>query len=391
MSTGEREIVPQEAAVVDRIFRDYERGISPKEIATHLNQERVPGPNGCAWSPSTIHGHARRGTGILNNELYVGRLVWNRQRYVKDPDTGKRLARPNPASEWITTDVPALRIIDDGLWNSAKARQRSSRDLAAAARPPLHTFRRPKYLFSGVTKCAACGGGYVVLWKETLGCFNARSRGTWQAVPGAPCAGTNAEGLACRRLAAVGSNLCTLHQATQEPAPAPKPVDKPTPMTWWMARNIVTFLVQQGAIERPVAETSFAAAKIPEIRSGFVISGAIPGAQVGSEPLAPTTLRLIESSLGHLPEARRVLERDDPEWIAGFDAGTLDDFEYAGGVLISELRRRRAERATPPPAPVPPIQKDDSIDDDGFEIDIDAIDPEALVLLDQNARTYEGE
>src|SRR3954464_1526377 len=39
MSTGEREIVPEEAAVVDRIFRDFEGGISPKEIAKRLNQE----------------------------------------------------------------------------------------------------------------------------------------------------------------------------------------------------------------------------------------------------------------------------------------------------------------------------------------------------------------
>ena len=30
------------------------------------------------------------GTGILNNELYVGRLIWNRQRFVKDPETGHR-------------------------------------------------------------------------------------------------------------------------------------------------------------------------------------------------------------------------------------------------------------------------------------------------------------
>src|SRR5207237_1155032 len=37
---------------------------------------------------------------------------------------------------------------------------------------------RPKYLFSGLTKCAVCGGGYVMAWRETLACFNARSRGT---------------------------------------------------------------------------------------------------------------------------------------------------------------------------------------------------------------------
>ncbi len=48
------------------------------------------------WGPSTIHGNRRRGTGILNNELYIGRLVWNRLRYVKDP--GHRQAHLTPQS-----------------------------------------------------------------------------------------------------------------------------------------------------------------------------------------------------------------------------------------------------------------------------------------------------
>jgi hypothetical protein len=86
--------------VIRRIFRDYATGVSPKALAKRLNAERCPGPGGAPWNPSTIHGNPARGTGILNNELYVGRLVWNRLRDVKDPDTGKRVSRPNPASEW---------------------------------------------------------------------------------------------------------------------------------------------------------------------------------------------------------------------------------------------------------------------------------------------------
>jgi DNA invertase Pin-like site-specific DNA recombinase len=105
VSTGEREIVPDEAVIVRRIFNDYKAGASPKQIAKALNREGIRGPRGALWSPSTIHGNPARGTGILHNELYIGRLVWNRQRFLKDPDTGKRVARPNPPSEWITKDV----------------------------------------------------------------------------------------------------------------------------------------------------------------------------------------------------------------------------------------------------------------------------------------------
>ena len=176
-TTGEREIDPVEAAVVRRIFRQYADHVSPKAIAKALNKERVPGPRSrgreCAWSPSTIHGHAGRGTGVLNNELYIGRRVWNRQRYVKDPDTGKRLARVNPTEQWIVKDVPHLRILDDELWQAAKSRQQITRRRAAEA--PVKA--RPKYLFSGLTRCGSCGGGFILSSRGLLRCFNASARG----------------------------------------------------------------------------------------------------------------------------------------------------------------------------------------------------------------------
>ncbi len=179
MATGEREIVPAEAEVVREIFSGYSTGMSPKAIARQLNAERCPGPGGAPWNPSTVHGNPGRGTGILNNELYIGRLVWNRLRYVRDPDTGKRVSRSNPPSEWVTTAVPELRIVDDELWNQVKARQLEMRRVASNGDPKqFNRARRPKYLFSGLTKCAECGGGYVMYWRDRLACFGARSRGT---------------------------------------------------------------------------------------------------------------------------------------------------------------------------------------------------------------------
>ena len=105
-----------------RIFREYAAARSPREIARRLNAEGVPGPGGRPWGDTTIRGHALRGTGLLHNELYVGRLVWNRQRYIKDPKTGRRVARLNPESAWIIQEVPELRIVDDALWATVQAR-----------------------------------------------------------------------------------------------------------------------------------------------------------------------------------------------------------------------------------------------------------------------------
>ncbi len=117
---GDRKIDPVEAKIVRRIFEDYAAGLSPKKIAEALNEDRIPGPSGRGWGASTLHGNRERGTGILNNELYVGRQIWNRLQYVKDPDTGKRTSRLNPLEDWVVTDVPGLRIIPQDLWDAAK-------------------------------------------------------------------------------------------------------------------------------------------------------------------------------------------------------------------------------------------------------------------------------
>ncbi len=177
---GGRVINPSEAAIVGRIFRDFAAGQSSRAIAWALNREGIPGPFGRAWGPSTIHGNPKRGNGILNNELYIGRLVWNRQRFIKDPETGKRVSRPNPEAEWINQEVPELRIIDDALWQRAKDRQRA---LAFTPKDqqsenPLLDRRRPKHLLAGLAKCGQCGGGYVLISKDLLGCATARNKGT---------------------------------------------------------------------------------------------------------------------------------------------------------------------------------------------------------------------
>ena len=177
---GEREINKAEAAIVNRIFREYASGRSPQVIARQLNREEITGPRSNSWGPSTICGNWRRGTGILNNELYIGRLVWNRQRYMKDPVTGKRVARPNPEAEWVTEDVPALRIIDDGLWQRVKDRQQITRQkiLGEGGRLQSENARRPRYLLSGLLKCGSCGGGFSKISAHHYGCSTARNKGT---------------------------------------------------------------------------------------------------------------------------------------------------------------------------------------------------------------------
>ena len=170
---------PIEAEVVRRIFSEYASGISPKRIATRLNQAQIPGPAGREWGFTTIYGNPKRGNGVLNNELYVGRLVWNRQRFIKDPDTGKRVARLNPREEWIIQDVPQLRIVAQDLWDAVKIRQDMVKHNAGSIEENgIWERRRPRYLLSGLTRCGRCGGGFSMISATHVGCSTARNRGT---------------------------------------------------------------------------------------------------------------------------------------------------------------------------------------------------------------------
>ena len=183
---GERAIEPTEAAAVQRIFQEFAAGKSPRAIAIDLNREGIPGPGGRSWSQGTIRGHACRGNGVINNELYIGRLVWNRQRFLKDPNTGKRVSRPNPAAEWIRTDVPGLRIIDDALWQSAKDRQAelailfepTLKGVRAARAARINQARRQAFLLSGLLTCGCCRGKFGIVVNDRYGCINHFRRGS---------------------------------------------------------------------------------------------------------------------------------------------------------------------------------------------------------------------
>lgn len=176
---GERRINEAEAAIVRRIFAAYAGGSSPRAIAKQLNTAGIPGPGGRPWGDTTIRGQIERGTGILNNALYAGRLEWNRCSYVKNPQTGKRVARPNPRQLWEVVEVPELRIVPDALWEQVKARQKTlaieiGRTEEGQA---LNRAHRRRFLLSGLLKCSVCGGGYTIVAKDRYGCAARRTQG----------------------------------------------------------------------------------------------------------------------------------------------------------------------------------------------------------------------
>ena len=112
--------------------------------------------------------------------------MWNRLRYVKNPETGKRVSRINPPEEWIVREVPELRIVDDDLWRAVKHRQGEIAEQYAtvieatqsARANRLNGAHRPRHLLSGLLECDVCGGPYSMRGQDRYGCSNHVMTGT---------------------------------------------------------------------------------------------------------------------------------------------------------------------------------------------------------------------
>jgi site-specific DNA recombinase len=186
---GERQINEQEARVVRRIFEEFTAGKSPRMIAKLLNAQAIPGPNGRLWCDTMIRGHRLRGCGVLHNEIYIGRLIWNRQSFIKDPTTGRRVPRYNPETEWIILNVPELRIVEQAMWEKARSRLDDIYSSGAVARARSSEFwkrRRPQHLLTGLVFCRDCGSSYAAAGRHYLACSAARRQGTCNSRAGIP-------------------------------------------------------------------------------------------------------------------------------------------------------------------------------------------------------------
>ena len=171
---GRRMVIDEtEAERVRWMFERHAEGWSPVSIAHELNRQGVPSPRGGTWAVSAIFGSAQRGLGILNNQLYVGRVLWNRRQWIKDPETGKRRYVERPESEWMVREAPELRIVSDQLWEATRRRINGAHGDAIAK--AVKGGRPPRTLFGGLLVCSACGGAIVAVDARRYACSFVRT------------------------------------------------------------------------------------------------------------------------------------------------------------------------------------------------------------------------
>jgi DNA invertase Pin-like site-specific DNA recombinase len=172
-------IIPEEARIIQRIFREFIDGKAITKIAKDLNDEKIQTKKSLkgGWNLSTLGR-------ILKDEKYIGRFIWNRTTTVKEPMTGKTRTIARPKEEWIVQERPDIRIISDEDWNAARVRWREIEDVfprkkgktGFQAKRKSYVVSHPTHLLSGALKCGPCGGAIALVSGKGsgyYGCLNA--------------------------------------------------------------------------------------------------------------------------------------------------------------------------------------------------------------------------
>jgi len=133
---------PETAPIVRQIFEWSAEGLGIIKIAKKLNEMGVPAPRSCGWQRTTVQ-H------ILKNEVYLGRIVWDKKRDVKTTE-GKYRSIKRPREEWIVHENAHEPIISQELWDRVveirKVNDHRTKD--------NYDLKNP---FAGILRCKQCG------------------------------------------------------------------------------------------------------------------------------------------------------------------------------------------------------------------------------------------
>ena len=145
--TGKREVVGDQAEVIQRMFTQFVGGASIVGLANSLNEEGIRTFTGKKWSPATIF-H------MLKNETYAGRTVYRRTKatVVRDHRTGQkhRRVQVRGPEEWVEIPDAIPPIVDMETFQATQSRLQDPKRLRRGR-------RESSYTLSGRIRCIDCG------------------------------------------------------------------------------------------------------------------------------------------------------------------------------------------------------------------------------------------
>ena len=138
------EIVPEQAEVIQRVFRMYLDGVGTHAIATKLVSEGCIRPNGTGWEPQKVQR-------LLKNPVYCGYVKWGQHKQQKIIKDGKVTRRFHVEKDYLKIKGRHEAIISEEDWNLA---QQKLAETPGVPVPGNKEFRNP---FQGLMYCRGCG------------------------------------------------------------------------------------------------------------------------------------------------------------------------------------------------------------------------------------------
>lgn len=144
--------ISEEADVVKLIFRAYTEGIDPangrlgvSKIVRYLNDMHIAPRKSDAWVNASVQG-------ILDNPVYIGKIIWNRRKTKKASRNGEVIkTRPRAKPEsYVLVDGLHEPIIDKDTWDRAH-------QYKAQRTSPVPRSRNLTNPLAGLVVCGLCG------------------------------------------------------------------------------------------------------------------------------------------------------------------------------------------------------------------------------------------
>ncbi len=147
MEDGRYVIIPEEADIVRRIYREYLSGLGPNRIAAGLIEDGIlTTMHSNIWHPQTI-------AKILRNYCYTGNLLLQ-TTYSEDHITKRRLKNTGQRPRYLAEETHEA-IIPLSEWEAVRA-EIARRANKHKTTPPA----KSKFFYTGLIQCAKCGKNY---------------------------------------------------------------------------------------------------------------------------------------------------------------------------------------------------------------------------------------
>lgn len=138
------EIVPEEAEVIQRIYRMYVNGNSLTEICDELNNEGIPVSTGKGrWEAHSI-------AMMMKNEKYAGHILMQKS-FIKDPITHEKVSNRDAIIPQYFKRNHHAPIVSEEIWEAANLIM-TMKDIRRGV---------VQYPFYGILHCPFCGANMV--------------------------------------------------------------------------------------------------------------------------------------------------------------------------------------------------------------------------------------